>query len=57
MPFIILGMIVMTLGVFFYRFGIKSGSHEMRNGAIAWFLGGFFMTLWGLIIIFTGNLR
>jgi hypothetical protein len=42
--------------VFLYRTGVKRRSREMRNGAAAWFLAGFFLALWGMIIIFTGRL-
>ena len=56
MPLIFLSLIVFTAGVFFYRWGLKGGSHEMRNGGLALLLAGVFLLLWGVALIFTGSL-
>lgn len=55
MPFIFLGLFVLIIGFLFFRFGKKTSSREMSNGALALILAGFFLLFWGAILVFTGN--
>jgi len=55
MPFVILGLLILMFGFLFFRWGKKNGSHEVKNGSLSLMLAGFFLLLWGVIIIFTGN--
>jgi hypothetical protein len=55
MPFVILGLLITTIGILLFRWGAKSNSHEVKNGSLALILAGVFLLLWGIIILFTGN--
>jgi len=55
MPFIFLGLFVLVIGFLCFRWSGKNGSHEMRNGSMALMLAGFFLLLWGVALILTGN--
>jgi hypothetical protein len=53
----ILGFFILTIGVFFFRWGKKTGSVETKNGALGIILGGFLLVLFGIVLFSTGGLN
>jgi|GEM_PF-6668603 hypothetical protein len=56
MPFIVFGTIILASGIFLFLRGVKKHNIEMRNGAFGWTLAGFFLLIWGLLIMLTGKI-